>query len=253
MTAFLYMAGRGLRLDGKFSRRPKVLLEFGGKTLFEWHLQRLIENEITEVVIVTGYERAQIAHQLAAIQSEYPIRVTEVVNPDFMEGSVLSFNVSLPLIQKARSPILVMDADVLYPAAMLRRLIQSPHATALLVDRNYSTADDDPVLVPIRNGRPFDFVKRWTGEADWVGESIGFFKIAPNDLPLLVSETQRRLDGSARNDSYDEVLRAMVAAGRFAAEEVTGLPWTEIDFPDDVARARDEVLPAIDGGEKKNL
>ena len=37
----------------------------------------------------------------------------------------------------------------------------------------------------------------------------------------------------------------MVLADRFGCEDVTGMPWTEIDFPDDVvARARDEVLPA---------
>ncbi len=35
--------------------------------------------------------------------------------------------------------------------------------------------------------------------------------------------------------------------GRVTAgyEDVTDLPWTEIDFPEDLARARDVVLPAI--------
>ena len=37
----------------------------------------------------------------------------------------------------------------------------------------------------------------------------------------------------------------MVLAGRFGFEDVTGMPWTEIDFPNDVGRAREEVLPAI--------
>jgi choline kinase len=33
--------------------------------------------------------------------------------------------------------------------------------------------------------------------------------------------------------------------GAFGYEDVTGLPWVEIDFAEDVRRARDEVLPAI--------
>ena len=70
-----------------------------------------------------------------------------------------------------------MDADVLYPAWVLERLVRSENPTALLLDREYSTDDDDPVLVPVRNGRPFEFRKKWTGQADFVGESIGFFKI----------------------------------------------------------------------------
>jgi choline kinase len=139
-----------------------------------------------------------------------------------------------------------MDADVLYPARMLERLIRSSHPTALLLDRDYSTKDDDPVLVPVKDGRPFEFRKTWTGEADFVGESIGFFKIAPGDLPILIDETRERSAGSDVRDSYDDVLRAMVLADRFGFEDVTSLPWTEIDFPDDLAVARDEVLPQIE-------
>jgi choline kinase len=39
-----------------------------------------------------------------------------------------------------------------------------------------------------------------------------------------------------------------VLAGRFGFEDVTSLPWTEIDFPEDISRARDEVLPQIERG-----
>jgi hypothetical protein len=31
----------------------------------------------------------------------------------------------------------------------------------------------------------------------------------------------------------------------FDAADVTGAPWTEIDFPNDVARAADEILPQL--------
>jgi choline kinase len=33
-------------------------------------------------------------------------------------------------------------------------------------------------------------------------------------------------------------------------EDVTGLPWTEIDFPDDLAFARTVVLPSLKGDRK---
>ena len=128
---------------------------------------------------------------------------------------------------------------------MLDRLVESAHATALLVDRNYSTANDDPVLVPMRNGKPFDFVKKWHGEADSIGESIGFFKVDARDLPALIAETKPRVNGLGRASSYDDILRVLVQDGRFGAEDVTGLPWTEIDFPEDLVYARDHVLPAL--------
>jgi len=124
--------------------------------------------------------------------------------------------------------------------------VDSSHPTALLIDRDYSTADDDPVLVPITNGRPFDFIKKWRGEAEQIGESIGFFKVSPDDLPELIRFTQSMSAGKGRSASYDDVLRKLVQAGRFGHEDVTGLPWTEIDFPQDVERAALEILPAIE-------
>jgi len=247
LKAIICAAGRGVRLG---VNSPKVLLEFGGRTLLEWHALRLREVGIQEVVLVTGYLREEIARVLPETGARHEVSIRELVNERFQEGSVLSVAAALPEIEGSRDPILLMDADVLYPTQMLERLIHSSAPTALLVDREYSTQDDDPVLVPVKNGRPFEFRKKWTGQADFVGESVGFFKIAPGDLPMLAEETRARSAGRSVRDSYDDVLRAMVLADRFGFEDVTGVPWTEIDFPEDLSRARAEVLPRIERATK---
>ena len=74
----------------------------------------------------------------------------------------------------------------------------------------------------------------------------GFFQIAPEDLPLLIDETKARAAGLEVRDSYDEVLRALVLADRFGYHDVTGTPWTEIDFPEDIRHAREVILPALE-------
>ena len=242
MKAIIYAAGRGTRLQ---LDTPKILLEFGGRTLLEWHALRLREAGVREVVLVTGHLREQIAELLPSICARHDIAVREIVNPRFHQGSLLSLKVSLPEIEDSSEPLLLMDADVFYPTGILDRLIGSPHGTALLLDREFSTDDDDPMLVPVKNGRPIDFRKQWSGDAEFVGESIGFFKIAPADFPLLIKETQERSCGSSCADSYDDVLRTLVLAGRLGYEDVTGLPWIEIDFPADVIHARTQLAPAI--------
>jgi choline kinase len=242
MKAIIYAAGRGTRLQ---SDSPKILLKFGGKTLLEWHALRLREAGVREIVLVTGHLREQIAELLPGICARHDVAAREIVNSRFHEGSLLSLKVSLPEIENSSEPLLLMDADVFYPTGMLDHLTASAHATALLLDREFSTEDDDPMLVPVKNGRPIDFRKHWSGDADFVGESIGFFKIAPADFPLLIKKTQARSRGSNCTDSYDDVLRTLVLAGRFGYEDVTGLQWIEIDFPADVVRARNKLVPAI--------
>ncbi len=248
MQAIIYAAGEGMRLKSAIGDRPKILLEFARKSLLERHVQRLHEVGIGHLTIVAGYQHQLIEQLLPPWRRLYGLEIQQLINPDYTEGSILSLRTSIPVLQSlgGNEPVLLMDGDVLYPTEILRRLVDSPHRTALLIDRNYSTADDDPVLVPIANGRPFDFVKKWQGEAAQVGESIGFFKVSPEVLPDLISLTQNMSAGKGRSTSYDNVLRKLVQAGRFGHEDVTGLPWTEIDFPEDVEHANVEVLPAIE-------
>ena len=248
MQAIIYAAGVGMRLKSVFDHRPKILLEFGGKSLLERHAQCLRAVGIRRLTIVSGYQLELIQQALPALRKSYRLEIQQLINPHYTEGSILSLATSIPVLQmlSGNQPCLLMDGDVLYPAEFLRRLVDSPEPTALLLDREYSTTDDDPVLVPIANGRPFDFIKKWQGEAEQIGESIGFFKVSPDDLPELIGFTQSMSVGSGRSASYDDVLRKLVQAGRFGHEDVTGLPWTEIDFPHDVVRATLEILPAIE-------
>lgn len=245
MDAILYAAGMAHRMGPEYRDCPKVLLEVGGRSLLEWHAEHLSNLGIGSVHVVTGHMRERLWEAMVDLGRRYPLTFQEIVNPDYREGSVLSFHASLPVLKRHPAEILLMDGDVLYDREILRRLLESSHRTALLVDFEYSSVDDDPVLVPIRAGRPFEMVKRWQGEADRVGESIGFFKVHGDDIPLLIHETETRVQEGRRSESYDEVLRALVRAGRFNAIDVTDLLWTEIDFPYDLAFAREKVLPGI--------
>ena len=246
MEAIMYVAGLASRLGDAAAGRNKVLLEFQGKSLLERHVMFLAELGVRQLHVVTGHLRENLQAAFPLLRQRYGMAFTEWYNPAFREGSVLSMHASLPTLRHASAPVLLMDGDVLYDGRMLHRLVHSPHRTALLVDREFSTADDDPVLVPMRDGQPFDFVKRWSGQADSVGESVGFFKIDPADIPFMIRETEARTDAARRGDSYDDVLREMVRSGLFGAEDVTGLPWTEIDFPKDLAYATSSILPQLE-------
>jgi len=245
MNAILYVAGRASRLGALAQGRNKVLLEFGGLSLLERHVKILARLGVPKLFVVTGHLREQLLAVFPGLQSRYGVELVELFNADFAEGSVLSMHASLPALESAGDGVLIMDGDVLYDLRLLQRLIQSPERTALLVDRGYTTTDEDPVLVPMRNGKPFEFLKQWRGDADSVGESVGFFKVDAADLPLLIQETNARTTGSRRSESYDNILRALVLAGRFSAVDVTDLPWTEIDFPADIDHANRVVVPAL--------
>jgi choline kinase len=145
-------------------------------------------------------------------------------------------------------PVLLMDADVLYDHRLLRRLFRSPIHNCFLLDREIEPGDE-PVKLCIAGGRIVDFHKKPQVAHEWHGESVGFFRFTPD----VAAELARRADGyvvaGQTQLEYEEAIRDMVLEGppaTFGYEEVTGLPWTEIDFPADVRRAATEILPKLE-------
>jgi choline kinase len=246
MDAIVYAAGRGFRLGQLSAECPKILLEIGGKTLLERHAELLVWAGIRRLHIVTGHLRDVVVGAIQSVSKKTGLEICEIFNSAFTEGSVISMAASLPLIRNAREPMLLMDGDVLYDHRLMGRLMGSTHGSTLLIDRGYSTADDDPVLVPVTGGKPVEFRKKWTGTADIVGESIGFFKMDRAGLDGIIRETEARMVGERRKESYDEVLRSLVLAGVFGYEDVTGIPWTELDFPEDLEFAEKSTLPRLE-------
>jgi choline kinase len=140
-----------------------------------------------------------------------------------------------------------MDADVLYDYRLMARLVESRHVNCFLMDREIEPGEE-PVKLCVREGRLVDFHKVARGACDYYGESVGFFRLSPPVAARLAARAEAYISGGRRGEWYEEAIRDELVeseAGTFGFEDVTGLPWIEIDFPEDVARARDEILPRL--------
>ena len=61
-------------------------------------------------------------------------------------------------------------------------------------------------------------------------------------------QTDLSLRQGRRNEPYEETIRDVLLTsprGTFAFEDITGIPWIEIDFAVDIERANTEILPRI--------
>ena len=244
MRAILYAAGVGNRLSEMSGGLPKVLLRFGGQSLLERHLRILAAALVTEVVVVTGHGADAIAEEVARVDIGIPVHL--VHNPEYRAGSIVTQWVARAAIG-AGGPVLLMDADVLYDQGLMVRLIDSAHPDCFLLDRDIEEGEE-PVKLCIRDDCLVDFRKRPDQPYDWAGESVGFFKIAEMTAARLIDATRAYIESGRTEDYYDEALRDLLLAdppGSFGWEDITGMPWREIDFPDDVVIAEREILPRL--------
>lgn len=212
MRAVLLAAGRGRRLG---RRIPKCLLEVGGRTLLERHLEALRGFDVT---VVVGYRKEMILERL-------PRGVEVRVNERYREGSILSLEAGIP-----DEPFIAMDADVLYEPVLLRRLAAAPEPVAFLLDpRSRFTGEE--MMLGVRGRRVLAVGRGLSGAWEVVGETVGFTKIA------AVEELRRAIalvgDPQAEYEAALDLLVQRVEAGYVTVDR----PWMEIDFPEDVERA----------------
>ncbi len=236
-------AGVGNRL-GEFGHQPKSLLSFGGKTLLQRHLANLAAQGIPHLTICVGYCAEQIDEHVAAA----PLAVECVMNDRFRRGSV----VSLWTVRDALTcgeEVLLMDADVLYAPRLLTRLVQSQHRNCFLLDEDFIPGDE-PVKICVADHQIVEFRKKPDPNIhfDYCGESVGFFKFDPACATALAGVCTAYIEQGRLDEPYEEAIRDLIRAGQHAMgfEKVAELPWLEIDFPEDLARARNVILPYLD-------
>ncbi|KGM33421.1 phosphocholine cytidylyltransferase family protein [Inquilinus limosus] len=242
-TAIILAAGVGRRL-GTAAGGPKILLQFGGKSLLERHIAALHANGIEDISITIGHESDSIRREIDRLGLGG--RVSFVENPRYREGSLVSLWVQRERLATG-APVVLMDGDVLYPAPMIGRLLDGAAENVLLVDREIEPGDE-PVKICFRGDTIVDFRKKPEHAHDWHGESVGFFRFSPDMARALGDRTDWYVREGITTVEYEEAIRDLILAhpSRFGVADISDLPWTEIDFDVDVARAQREILPQLE-------
>jgi len=246
VRAAILGAGIGRRLEMP-ELPPKVLLDFAGESLLARHVRLLRACGVERIDLAVGHRAEAVAAEIERIGAGDVVATR--YNPDYERGAI----VSLWTLREAFTsgePVIFMDGDVLYDARMLRRLVASAHGDCFLMDRR-TEEGEDPVRLCMNGGTLVDFHKRPQRAHDWWGEWIGFARFAPETAAGIAAAAGGYVEAGRLDEIYEEAFRDVLLAaprGSFGVEDVTGLPWVEIDFPEDLEKARNEILPLLDDG-----
>ncbi len=246
MKAIMLAAGMGNRLSGGDpAARPKSLLSFGGKTLLERHIENLRALGVAGLSLVIGYQADKIETELDRLEAGDFVET--ILNTEYQRGSLLSLAHARSALV-AGEDILFMDADVLYTPRLLARLCASGQPNCFLFDGDFEPGEE-PVKICLQGGVIVAFGKR-IGEAHEVaGEWPGFLRLSAPMGQALATIIAGYLEQGEKDRAYEDALGDLIldrGADNFAIEDISGEPWIEIDFPEDVRRAEQEILPRIE-------
>lgn len=240
MRAIILVAGVGWRLKPHTETTPKCLMEIGGKSLLRRYLDAFASLGVDEAVLVVGHLKEQIMAEASRGPAEVEVRF--VTNEQFTRGNILS-------LWHARhefdDEILLMDGDVLYPRELLARLIASADSNAIAVDERFQDTGEEEKVV-CEDDWVVEVTKKITGDPRIRGEAVGILRLSADAAEVLRGILEEFIETGKDSLEYEDAFRELAAEVPIGVVEVGDLPWIEIDFEEDLARAREQILPEVD-------
>lgn len=236
MKAIILAAGIGSRLRPLTETSHKSLLPVAGKTILARMLENIAACGIRDVAIVMGYR----AEDIMNFAQNFPeLSILFINNERYLETNT-GYSLLLTKEFVGGDDFVKFDADVVFEPAVLKKLLDSQHATCLCIDKNIHL-DKEEVKVIVDDDDTVKAVGKKLAPEKSRGESIGIEKISTQAGKVLFDELDRLMQNAANlQEYYDDSYTTLVERGiHFHAVDITGLKWVEIDTHDDYLRAQE--------------
>jgi len=219
MKGIILAAGKGSRLGDSSLPKPLTKLE-NGKSILEIqtsHLRPFLSPDA--IFIVIGYHKEMILDQFPEF--------TFVYNPLFAEQNTSKS--LLRALSKVKDDVIWLNGDVVFHPDLLPPVLARKESCMVV---NQAPVAEEEVKYKT-DGRG------WITEVskhviDPEGEALGINFFKKHDLPLLLEG----LEACDPNDYFEKGIEWAIQKGaKVAAQPIAENLCTEVDFPEDLARA----------------
>ena len=235
--AIVLSAGQGRRLLPLTADEPKCLLPVDvDHPVLELQLRALACCGIRYVTVMVGFAAEKVERFLAA----HPIENLEVrirYNPFFETSNNLA--TCWLAIPEMTEDFVLLNGDTLFRPEILSRVLAYRHDLITLAIDRKAEYDDDDMKVSLNGGRQLSAIGKTLAAHTISGESIGLMAFRGEGI----SAFRTTLDAAIRAPAalhlwYLSVINSMSSMVQVNTACIEGLWWTEIDTPEDLARAR---------------
>jgi len=211
-------------------------LEVGGKPLIRHQVDALRAVGVDTVHVVVGFHGDKVCEAVGSI-------CRCIINARYAEtNSLYSLNLAL---QQIRGPFMLLNSDVLAHPEIYARVAQTD-GSCLAFDSS-SDCEEEEMKVSFSDGRLRAISKSMPAE-EAHGENVGILKYDAATAELLASEADAIIRDGAERCWAPAALHNIADRAVVRGVDIADLPWTEIDFVEDLAFARDRIWPTISNG-----
>jgi L-glutamine-phosphate cytidylyltransferase len=236
VRVIILAAGQGKRLLPLTADVPKALLDIGGKSLVERQVEAFAANGLTDFVVVTGYAADKMERALASIAARLHVTITTVFNPFYAVADNLA---SCWLLRSHMDrDFIQVNGDNVFQGDLVARLLELPTQDISVAINRKDSYDADDMKVILDGTRLTEVGK--TLPVDTVdAEAIGFYMFRGQGMQHYVEELELAMrDPQGLKRWFPSAVGSLAKRVPIGVVEITGLRWSEVDFPLDLQHAR---------------
>lgn len=248
MHAIILAAGMGKRLGEYTHDNTKCMLEVNGVRLIDRALETLHKVGVSRVVLVVGYKGQNVKDYVGTNYKGTPI--VYVDNPVYDKTNNI-YSLYLAKDYMLEEDTLLLESDLIYEPAVVKKLLEDPSPNIALVDKYESWMDGTVVTIDEEN-RITRFINKEGFKFEEINDyykTVNIYKFSKEFsskyyVPFLAAYST----ALGNNEYYEQVLRVILHLHEapLKALPLTGEVWYEIDDVQDLDIAQGMFAPTAD-------
>ncbi len=235
MKAVILAAGVASRLRPLTDNTPKCLLKVGEKSILERTIDNLRANNITEIILVTGYLKEKIESFLL---ETYPnLNFTFIFN-DKYDSTNNIYSLWMTKSEILNHDMILLDSDIIFDSRIIGQLVNSNYDNCLSVRSDHELSHEEIKLLLYQDGSIKEISKTVDPQSA-IGESIGIEKFDKNFVEqLFIILDKMIIEEKQVNIFYEAAFQiAIDSGGKIFPIDVGNYNCMEIDTADDFESA----------------
>ena len=248
MQAIILAAGMGKRLKELTSDNTKCMVKVNGVTLIERMLRQIERQNVSRIVIVTGYEGQKLKEYIDTLAIGTPVKFID--NPIYDKTNNI-YSLALASEELCEEDTLLFESDLIFEDSVLDELVNDSRETLALVDKYESWMDgtcvklsDDDTIEAFVPGKKILFE-----EIPEYYKTVNIYKFSKEfSQKYYVPFLKAYEKALGENEYYEQVLRVITMLDEpvIRAKRLTGQKWYEIDDIQDLDIAESIFTPDPD-------
>jgi len=240
MQGIILAAGLAKRLRPLTDTTPKCLLDIGGKNLLHRTIDNLLINNISNLIIVTGYRENMIKDY---VNSNFKnLNLKFLTNTDY-ENNNNSYSLWMTK-DFVTDDFIMLDSDILFDKGIIAKLLSDKNPNALAVNIT-DKLDEEQIKVTVDKKNRILEISKEVEIAKAIGESIGIEKFSLEYSKELFKILDRKiLKENNVNEFYEKTFEEIIEKGdernSIYCVDVSDYECIEIDTVEDYYKAKNE-------------